>query len=195
MPSAQPLGTVDHRVRRRSTAPGHAVAARGRMPGDEAVADGGSQPSGGACIRDWAEANGMEPLFVSRSKTKGSQSVASRMKDHRVWKIVRAIGERTGIPELYPHAFRHSCGVALLRRSGGNLRAVQEHLCTRLTQYDLQKVASTFHTEGNGERDSRPPAAFQINLVAPAGFDQPVRAMPVTTRVLRPSAPDAMDRG
>ena len=117
-------------------------------------------------IRERTEANGIEPLFVSRYKTKGSQWVAGRMKDHRVWKIVRAIGERTGIPELHPHAFRHSCGVELLRRSGGNLRAVQEHLrhsdiqtttvYTRLTQYDLQKVVSTFDTLRNAERDSRP---------------------------------------
>lgn len=51
-------------------------------------------------------------------------------------------------------AFRHSCGVELLQRSGGNLRAVQEHLrhadiqtttvYTRLTQTELQKVVSVF---------------------------------------------------
>lgn len=61
---------------------------------------------------------------MSRYRTKGSQWVEGRMKDHRVWKIVKAIGERAGIPELHPHAFRHAYGAALLRRSGGNLRAV-----------------------------------------------------------------------
>ncbi len=56
---------------------------------------------------------------------------------------------------------------ALLRRSGGNLRAVQEHLrhadiqtttvYTRLTQSDLQKVISEFDKNNGGEnRDSRP---------------------------------------
>jgi integrase/recombinase XerD len=79
----------------------------------------------------------------------------------------KAIGVRVGVPELHPHAFRHSCGVELLRLSGGNLRAVQEHLrhadiqtttvYTRLTQSDLQKVISEFDKNyGDGYRDSHP---------------------------------------
>ncbi len=89
------------------------------------------------------------------------------MEDHRVWKIIKTIGARAGVPELHPHAFRHSCGVELLRRSNGNLRAVQEHLrhadiqtttvYTRLTQSDLQKVISEFDkNSGDGKSDSRP---------------------------------------
>jgi site-specific recombinase XerD len=107
------------------------------------------------------------PLFVSRFKTKGGRVVEGRMTDHRVWKIVKTIGARVGVPELHPHAFRHSCGVELLRRSNGNLRAVQEHLrhadiqtttvYTRLTQSDMQKVIREFDkNEGDGKRDSRP---------------------------------------
>src|SRR6059036_1804168 len=42
--------------------------------------------------------------------------------------LVKALGQNSGLPELHPHAFRHSCGVELLRRTRGNLRAVQEHL-------------------------------------------------------------------
>jgi site-specific recombinase XerD len=71
---------------------------------------------------------------------------------------VNALGLRVGIPDLHPHAFRHGCGVELLQRTGGNLRAVQEHLrhadiqtttlYTRLTQQDLQKVVSVFDREG-----------------------------------------------
>jgi integrase len=38
------------------------------------------------------------------------------------------MGRRTGVPVLHPHAFRHACGVELLKRNGGNLRVVQEHL-------------------------------------------------------------------
>ena len=64
-----------------------------------------------------------------------------------------------GMPELHPHAFRHGCcGVELLRRSGGNLRAVQEYfrhadietitVYTRLTQTNPQKIGSTFGTTG-----------------------------------------------
>jgi site-specific recombinase XerD len=51
------------------------------------------------------------------------------------------------------------CGVELLRRSGGDLRAVQEHLrhadiqtttvYTLLTHADLQKVVSTFDRNGS----------------------------------------------
>lgn len=84
------------------------------------------------------------------------------MKSHRVWKITKAIGVRVEVPELHPHAFRHSCGVELLRLSGGNLRAVQEHLrhadiqtttvYTRLTQSDLQKVISKFDKNNGGEK-------------------------------------------
>ena len=62
---------------------------------------------------------------------------------------------------------RHACGVELLRRSNGNLRAVQEHLrhvdiqtttvYTRLTPSDLQKVISAFDNNNGGENgDSRP---------------------------------------
>jgi site-specific recombinase XerD len=108
-----------------------------------------------------------EPLFVSRFKAKGGRVVEGRMKSHRVWKVTKAIGARGGVPELHPHAFRHSCGVELLRRSNGNLRAVQEHLrhadiqtttvYTRLTQSDLQKVISAFDNNNGGEnRDSHP---------------------------------------
>ena len=86
--------------------------------------------------------------------------VEGRMKSHRVWKVTKAIGARGGVPELHPHAFRHCCGVELLRRSNGNLRAVQEHLrhadiqtttvYTRLTQSDLQKVIRDSHPAPHG---------------------------------------------
>jgi integrase len=47
-----------------------------------------------------------------------------RISAQRIWKIVKGLGRRAGMPELHPHAFRHGCGVELRRRSGGNLRAV-----------------------------------------------------------------------
>ena len=107
------------------------------------------------------------PLFVSHYKTQGGQVMEVRMTGQRLWKITKTIGARAGVPELHPHAFRHSCGVELLRLSGGNLRAVQEHLrhsdiqtttvYTRLTQSDLQKVISRFDKNNGGEnRDSDP---------------------------------------
>ena len=69
--------------------------------------------------------------------------------------------------------FRHSCGVELLRRTHGNLRAVQEHLrhtdiqtttlYTRLTQGDLEKVVSVFDVKGEQKRDSSPyPTALKL---------------------------------
>jgi integrase/recombinase XerC len=99
-----------------------------------------------------------DPLFIVRFKVKGGGSREDRMRDHRVFKIVKALGKQAGIPKLHPHAFRHSCGVELLRRTHGNLRAVQEHLrhadiqtttlYTRLTQGDLKKVVSVFDVKG-----------------------------------------------
>jgi site-specific recombinase XerD len=109
-----------------------------------------------------------DPLFVSHYKTKGGQVIAVRMTGQRLWKITKAIGARAGVSELHPHAFRHACGVELLRRSGGNLRAVQEHLrhadiqtttlYTRLTQSDLQKVISTFDKNHGGENTGSHPS-------------------------------------
>ena len=100
-----------------------------------------------------------DPLFVVRFKVKGGGSREERMRDHRVFKLIKALGKQAGIPKLHPHAFRHSCGVELLRRTHGNLRAVQEHLrhadiqtttlYTRLTQGDLEKVVSVFDVKGD----------------------------------------------
>lgn len=62
------------------------------------------------------------------STSRAEGGVRKRMRDHRVFKLVKALGKQSGLPKLHPHAFRHSCGVELLRRTRGNLRAVQEHL-------------------------------------------------------------------
>ena len=109
-----------------------------------------------------------------RLKATGGRRIGFRMKGHRVSKITTAIGERAGVPEIHPHAFRHSSGVQVLRLSGGNLRAVQEHLrhadiqtttvYTKLTQSHLQEVISTFDTHrANENRDSRPAPPRHVN--------------------------------
>ena len=105
------------------------------------------------------DASAGDPLFVVRFKIKGGGWRQERMRDHRVFMVVKALGEQAGLPKLHPHAFRHSCGVELLRRTRGNLRAVQEHLrhadiqtttlYTRLTQQDLQRVISVFDRNGD----------------------------------------------
>ncbi len=71
---------------------------------------------------------------------------------------MKAPGERLGLPELHSHALCYSCGAELLRRTRGNLRAVQAHLrhadiqtatvYTRLTQADLERVVSVFDNPG-----------------------------------------------
>ncbi len=103
-------------------------------------------------------ASASEPLFVVRFKTTGGGWREERMRYHRVFKVVKALGKQAGLARLHPHAFRHSCGVELLRRTHGNLRAVQEHLLnydiqtttiyTRLTQEELQKIVSVFDRNG-----------------------------------------------
>src|SRR6185295_2189856 len=88
------------------------------------------------------------------------------MSGQRVGKIVKDLGKRVGVDTIHPHAFRHACGVELLKRSGGNLRAVQEHLrhvdiqtttiYTRLAPQDLQKVVNLFDEKNGGAFPSLP---------------------------------------
>jgi len=69
------------------------------------------------------------------------------MSGQRVWELIKALGRRAGLPELHH-------GVELHRRTGGNLRLVQEHLrhadiqtttvYTRVTQQELQQAVSVF---------------------------------------------------
>jgi site-specific recombinase XerD len=83
------------------------------------------------------------------------------MSGQRVWKIIKDLGQRVGMPELHPHALRHACGAEFLRRSHGNLRAVQEHLrhkdvqtttlYTKVTQQDLRQQLRVFDKDGGGK--------------------------------------------
>jgi len=98
-------------------------------------------------------------MFAVRYRSRGRDWQERRMADHRVWKTIKTLGRRAGLPELHPHAFRHCCGVELHRRTGGNLRVVQEHLrhadiqtttvYTRITQHELQQVVSVFDKPGS----------------------------------------------
>ena len=99
-------------------------------------------------------------MCPNTSRTSGLVVVVrTDVRSARVWKIIKALGRRSGLPELRPHAFRHCCGVELLRRTGGNLRVVQEHLrhadiqtttvYTRVTQHELQQVVSVFDKPGS----------------------------------------------
>jgi site-specific recombinase XerD len=100
------------------------------------------------------------PAVRGAIQGEGRRVARGRMRDHRVFEVVKALCQDSGLPELHPHAFRHSCGVELLRRTRGKLRAVQEHLrhqdiqttaiYTRLTQHELEQIVSVF--DSNGKR-------------------------------------------
>ena len=109
--------------------------------------------------KERANVGSRDPMFVVRYRTRSGVCRENRMAGHRIWKIIKALGRRAGLPELYPHGFRHGCGVELHRRTGGNLRVVQEHLrhadiqtttvYTRLTQHELQQAVSVFDEKGS----------------------------------------------
>ena len=104
-----------------------------------------------------AGAAAIAPLFVVTYKRQSGQRVERRISGQRLWKLVKAVGMRAGIPALHPHAFRHACAVELLRRTK-NLRVVQEHLrhedvqtttgYTKITQQDVQQALETFDNDG-----------------------------------------------
>jgi integrase/recombinase XerC len=93
------------------------------------------------------------PMFVVSFRNRWGAKRDARMHVNRVWKIIKRLGQRAGLPELHPHAFRHACGTELLFRTK-DLRAVQEHLrhadiqtttiYTRLAQPDLARVVGAF---------------------------------------------------
>ncbi len=86
-------------------------------------------------------------MFVVVYFARGRQLVEKRMLPDRLYKLAKTLGKAAGIPEIHPHAFRHSCATELLRRTR-DLRAVQAHLrhrniqttnlYTNLCQTDLQ---------------------------------------------------------
>lgn len=76
---------------------------------------------------DRPDAAASAPLFVVMYPSGARRVLVNWMRSHRVWKLVRDLGERSGIKGLHPHALRHACAVELLRRTR-NLRAVQQHL-------------------------------------------------------------------
>jgi site-specific recombinase XerD len=89
-------------------------------------------------------------LFVVIYKWQSDERVERQISGQRLWKLVKAVATRAGIPALHPHAFWHACAVELLRRTK-NLQVVQEHLrhehvqtttgYTKITQQDLQQAS------------------------------------------------------
>lgn len=50
-----------------------------------------------------------------------------RLSARSAWRVVRDAGAMNGIPDVHPHALRHSCATHLMG-SGADLRAIQEQL-------------------------------------------------------------------
>ncbi len=111
-----------------------------------------------------------DPMFVVVYFALGRRLLERRMLPDRLYKLVKALGKAAGIPEIHPHAFRHSCATELLRRTH-DLRAVQAHLrhrniqtttlYTNLSQADLQKAVGAFDVpQENGI--SAPPGRLKI---------------------------------
>jgi integrase len=57
-------------------------------------------------------------LSGPKSQAEIPGSTTSSASDHRIWRIVKALGTRIGVRHLHPPAFRHGCGTELLRGSG-----------------------------------------------------------------------------
>jgi integrase/recombinase XerC len=104
------------------------------------------------------DASAGDPLFVVRFKIRGG-GVAPGAHERSPRVQGGQSAGRAGRPsKASPACLPASCGVELLGRTRGNLRAVQEHLrhadiqtttlYTRLTQQDLQRVISLFDRNG-----------------------------------------------
>jgi len=107
-----------------------------------------------------SQASASAPLFVVQYRTRGGHMVERRILGQRIWKRVKVVARRVGIPELHPHAFRHGCGVELHRRTGGNLRAVRHtdiqtttvYMYTQVTGQDLAHVVRVFDQAGDEKK-------------------------------------------
>ena len=127
----------------------------------------------------------------------GGEKKSRRMSGQRAWKIIKDLGKRVGVDTIYPHAFRHACGVELLKRSGGNLRAVQEHSASRRHPDDDDLHAAGTAGSAEGREPVRPERRWGavgiavrcgagrktfaenvkgIELVAPTGFEPVLEA-------------------
>jgi hypothetical protein len=124
--------------------------------------------------------------YAVRRRADGCQVSASG-------RLSKTLASASAWTRFHPHAFRHACGIELLKRSGGNLRAVQEHLrhadiqtttiYTRLAPQDLQKVVNLFDERNGGAhtrvsipsypgRKSFAETFNEIGMVAPTGSDR-----------------------
>jgi integrase/recombinase XerC len=78
-------------------------------------------------IDDWIDMRGGHagPLFVNFDRSNKGRS--PRLSGDSLYRIIRSIGERAGVPGLHPHAFRHFSITELLEITDGNTRMAQKH--------------------------------------------------------------------
>lgn len=65
--------------------------------------------------------------FASRDYLFATKS-GKRMDPANVWKEIKKVGAKAGIPYLHPHIFRHSFATNTLLNKGKSLKAVSEYL-------------------------------------------------------------------
>lgn len=65
------------------------------------------------------------PLFQNADRSgKGKDT---RLTGTSVYRIVKSIGKKAGVPDLHPHAFRHFSATEILEVTDGNTRLAQKH--------------------------------------------------------------------
>lgn len=65
------------------------------------------------------------PLFQNADRS--GKGKTPRLTGSSVYRIVKAIGKKAGVPDLHPHAFRHFSATEILEVTDGNTRLAQKH--------------------------------------------------------------------
>ena len=79
-----------------------------RRPARSGPNDSRRVPRAGAASREVRRAS-----IPGAVQEMGREWQVRRMDSHRVWKLIKDMGRRAGIPEPHPHAFRHACAARL----------------------------------------------------------------------------------
>ncbi len=72
-----------------------------------------------------AAGHSIGPLF--RNADRSNKGKSDRLTETSVYRIVKSIGKKAGVPDLHPHAFRHFSATEILEVTDGNTRLAQKH--------------------------------------------------------------------